>query len=194
MIGELVTQFQTTSAPSNELDREQIYTILSARRRRYVLHFLYQREEPTELRELATKIAAWENKRSVDAITSNQRKCVYTALRQAHLPKMDDQGVIEFDPVSGRVALADRAADLDAYLEIVPDNEIPWSTFYLGLGVFCWGLFAASQLNLFPFSLLPLWAWTAVNLMLFTGTALVHTIQRRRIRLGRDGPPPELTY
>ena len=42
-------------------------------------------------------VAAWENDTTVERIGSTERKRVYTALRQSHLDRMADAGIIEYD-------------------------------------------------------------------------------------------------
>ncbi|MFB6125431.1 MAG: hypothetical protein ABEJ59_05680 [Halanaeroarchaeum sp.] len=116
---------------SASLSRDVVFDVLSSTRRRYVLHYLRRNDGTTNLRELSTIIAAWEYDTTPENVTSKQRTRVYTALRQSHLPKMDREGIIEFDPSSGDVIVTPEADDLEIYLDIVPHDEIPWSTYYL---------------------------------------------------------------
>lgn len=86
--------------------------ILKNRRRREVLRYLAQSGQATTLDALARHIAAKENGIDERALSSSQRKRVYIGLYQAHLPKMDDAGVIEFDKHRGRVELRPEAERL----------------------------------------------------------------------------------
>ncbi|MDZ7730506.1 MAG: hypothetical protein U5K37_05745 [Natrialbaceae archaeon] len=126
--------------------------MLSCRRRRYVLHYLLQREGVTTLRTLVEQIAAWENGVEVEGISYEQRMRVYTALRQSHLPKLDDGGIVSFDRDRGTVELTDEAADLEVYLDLVPGNTIPWSQYYAGLGALSCGLLVGMWVGLVPLS------------------------------------------
>ena len=45
-----------------------------------------------------------------------------------------------------------------------------------------------------PFDRVPDLAWGAVVLVTFAGAALAQTVLGRRMRLGDDGPPPELDH
>ncbi|MFC7046674.1 hypothetical protein ACFQH6_15815 [Halobacteriaceae archaeon GCM10025711] len=165
--------------------------MLSSRRRRYVLHYLLQQEAgASELRELTMQLAAWENDTTVEEVTSKQRMRVYTALRQSHLPKMDREGVLEFDAARGTVELTEEASQLEVYLDIVPHNEIPWSEYYLGLGVISTALVAAVWMGTFPFGLVPDLAWAGLISVLFVASAAFHTYHSREMRLGTDGKPP----
>jgi DNA-binding transcriptional ArsR family regulator len=170
------------------MDRETVFDILSNRRRRYVLHFLRGREEPVEIRELSERIAAWENDCLPERVTSKERKRVYAALHQSHLPKMDREGVVRYDPDRGTIELTEDTAAFDVYLEVVPRSELDWGGFYLGLGAL--GVLVATLVafDVTPFGLLSPVAY----LFLFALTALavgaVRTYRRRRARI--DGRPP----
>jgi len=174
---------------SGSIDRETVFTILSNRRRRYVLHFLKGRDEPAELRELSQHVAAWENGCRPDRVTSKERKRVYAALHQSHLPKMDRSGVVRYDPDRGTIELTDAIADLDVYLELVPRSELDWGWFYLGLGALGTLVATLVAFDVFPFRLLP----PVVYLFLFALVALVagavHTHRRRRARVEAGVPP-----
>lgn len=178
------------SGPTRELTQEVAFETLSSKRRRYVLHYLLQTEQPVTLKELSTQVAAWENDTVSNAVTYKERMRVYTALRQSHLPKMADCNVVTFDKERGVIELTADASALEVYLDIVPHNSIPWSKYYTGLGVFSIGFVVAKGVGLFPFSLVPgLW-YGAIIALLFTGSALVHVARDRKMRLGREGPPP----
>lgn len=178
------------SGQSVALTREVAFETLSSKRRRYVLHYLLQMEQPVALKELSTQVAAWENDTVCDAVTYKERMRVYTALRQSHLPKMVENNVVTFDEERGLVEPTADAAALKVYLDIVPHNSISWSKYYTGLGVFSLGFVSVNWIGLFPFSLLPSVWCAAIIALLFTCSALVHVARDRKMRLGREGPPP----
>lgn len=45
---------------------------------------------------------------------------------------------------------------------------------------------------MFPFGRVPDLAWAVIILVTFAASAFVQTYQTRRMRLGDEGPPPEL--
>lgn len=92
------------------------FMLLKNQRRREVLRYLVRTEPETTLDALARHIAARENGIDERALSSSQRKRVYIGLYQAHLPKMDDVGVIDFDKHRGRVELRPEAEQLFKYL------------------------------------------------------------------------------
>ena len=119
------------STPS--LSNEVVFDVLSSERRR-VLQYLLDVADRATLRDLSRTLAAWENDARTSEVTGQQRKRVYTALKQFHLPKMDRADVIDYDDDRGTVSLTEAARNLRVYLEVVPEDEIPWSEYYLGLG------------------------------------------------------------
>ncbi|WP_049898615.1 DUF7344 domain-containing protein [Halococcus agarilyticus] len=175
------------------LSRDEVFDILSNQRRRHALHFLKQRNgDGTELRELSTQVAAWENGKSAERVTSDERRRVYTSLQQFHLPKLDRNGIVEYDDRRGSVELAGEATDLDVYLDVVEESDVPWSQYYLGLSGLSLALFGVVSVEIYPLTLVPALAWGVLVALVFTVSALAHTYHDRRMRLGADGPPADL--
>ena len=174
------------------VDAEEVFQTLSNQRRRFVVHALEQEQGPLELRSLSTQIAAWENGKSVQAVDSQERRRVYNSLQQVHLPQMDDDDLIEYDKRSGTIRPTDDIADLQVYLEVVRGNDIPWSTYYLLLGVFSLLFAGAAVGGVPPFGSLPTVVAALVPGVLLTASGVAHTYVSRQRRLGREGPPPEL--
>jgi hypothetical protein len=101
--------------------------VLSNRRRRFVIHALKQRDERRiSVSELAEQVASWENDKEIAGLTHQERKRVRNALRQFHLPKMDDHGFVEYDSRRGKVSLTDAAANTDFYIDSLTGRDIPW--------------------------------------------------------------------
>lgn len=133
--------------------RDEVFEVLSNERRRYALYFLEQRadEGPVDLRELVDQVAAWENDTSIERLDSGDRKCVYTALRQSHLPKLDQHGIVDYDNLRGEVTLTERAHEVQQYLEYTPESDTTWSWYYLGLSGLCAVLAGAVWFEVAPF-------------------------------------------
>lgn len=177
---------------SQELSKDDIFEVLSNRRRRYTLHYLKQNGDAASLGDVAENVAAWENETAIESISSDERKRVYTSLQQFHLPKLDEQDVVEFDRRAGTVELADSAEEVDLYMEVIDRYDVPWSYYYLALTAVS-GLFVAfSELGLPPFSSIPDLGWIAFVLVALGVSAIAHTVISRQNRLGSEGPPPEL--
>lgn len=172
-------------------DRDELFHVLRNQRRRFAIHYLKRDPEPVEVGDLATQVAAWENGVTVEAVTSKQRRRVYNALKQTHVPELNETGLIEED--RGEVVLTDQAEQLEMYLELVPEKDIRWSEYYLGLGAVGLAVLTVTGLDFGPFALLPDVAtgvFLAVSLIV---SAVVHHYYYSNMHLlGGNEKPPEL--
>ncbi|WP_251343082.1 DUF7344 domain-containing protein [Haloplanus halophilus] len=173
----------------DRLSKDTIFSMLSNQRRRYVLYYLHRNPGTVELRDLAERIAAWENDVSVADLNYKQRKRVYTSLHQTHLPKLDEAGIVDYDRDRGTISLADRASELDVYLEVVGEHDVPWCDFYLGLSAVALLFLLAAWLDVFPFSALPDLAFAGVIVILFVVSAGANSYLARRNRIGGRNTP-----
>lgn len=157
----------------NSLSKDTIFELLKNQRRRYVLHYLSIEPGPVRLRDLAERIAAWENDKSVSTITSDERKRVYVGLYQCHLTKMDEAGVVRFDQDRGYVERADGASLLYEYLDPNRPAEDGWSVRYLGLASASAALLLLVESGLFGIAL-PTAVLAGTVVAAFVALALVH--------------------
>ena len=179
--------FEIGDAPTTEVPRNEIFEVLSNERRQCILHYLKrQGDRRVELRELVDHVAAWENNTTLDELDSDERKRVYTALRQSHLPKLENAGVIEYEHMRGEVELKEEAREVQMYLEYVPANDIPWSQFYLGLSAVSAALVAVVWAGIYPFGGLSGVGIATLIVLLFLVSAGVHAYQSGKNRLGSE--------
>lgn len=122
------------------LTTDKIFHILQNDRRRNVLRYLRGTDEPVRMRDLAEQVAAWEHDTTVQGLSSSQRQRVYIPLYQSHLPKLDKEGVINYQQSRGIVERTSLADLFDPYLEAeetdeppVPTSQEPdeWHDYYL---------------------------------------------------------------
>ena len=109
-------------AGADSLPKDVVFGLLSAKRRRDVLTYLDESGGESTLGDLAEHIAAMENGIEPRQLSSKQRKRVYVALYQAHLPKMDDADVIDYDQARGSIELRPEAEQLLGYLDLDPSK------------------------------------------------------------------------
>jgi hypothetical protein len=173
-----------TGPSSNDTQSREgeIFDLLSNQRRRYAIHYCKREDEPVTLGDLAEHVAAWELEKDVEAITSAERKRVYTSLQQTHLPTLERADMIEFDDRT--IELTDEAAELDVYLDIVPGDSVPWAVYYLGLTAVGSVVMAGLWLEVVPTEMIPELGWATLVFALFAVSAVVHVIQTRQMRLG----------
>ncbi len=165
------------------LSEDDLFELLSNRRRRYVLNELLGNEHTLEIGTLAQEIAAYEDDLEYHEVSSKDRKRVYTALHQSHLPKMDNTGVIDFDRDRGTVRPTSALKDVEIYMDVVRGREHPWSDYYLGLTALSGVLLAVTTVGVGPFTALSLSAWGAFVVVSFGVFSLAHRYYTRRNRL-----------
>jgi hypothetical protein len=181
------------SADGVQLTEDAVFEVLSNQRRRFVYHYLqHADDEPVDLRDLTTAVAAWEYEKEPDRLTAAERNRVGTALRQSHLPKMDEEGFVEFDRRRGETRLEEAAAEVDVYLDVVPRRDVPWSQYYLGLSVAHALAFAAAVTDVGVLSGIGPTSAGVFCLSTLAVSALVHNHYASNMRVGEAGAPPEV--
>jgi hypothetical protein len=108
------------------------FEALANQRRRHVVREL-SAAGGTELRPLSRRVAALENDKAPAEVTPAERRRVYNALQQFHLPKLDDAGAIDYDARRGTVTPTDGLERLERYLE-VPRRGRGWCRYTLAAG------------------------------------------------------------
>ncbi len=101
-----------------QLEKDDLFHILQNQRRRRVLKYLQDADEAVDMRDIAEQVAAWENDKTVQQITSDERQRVYIALYQSHLPKLDEKGVLNYNQSRGIVERTELANQFDPYLDV----------------------------------------------------------------------------
>ncbi|MFC4542690.1 DUF308 domain-containing protein [Halosolutus amylolyticus] len=185
---------EQTTDDSGSISEDELFTLLSNQRRRHILHALMREDGPVDVGQISQEIAAWEDGTPIEKVSSTDRKRVYTALQQTHLPKMDKAGVLEYDHNHGVVEPTEALEDVEIYMDVVRGREIPWSDYYLGLTAVAAASFAVSTLEIFPFSVIDQFTWGVFVVVAFAVSALAHRFYSRRNRLGIDSEPPEVEH
>jgi len=187
-----VTQALSGASVCDDVELDEQFSLLRARRRRYALYYL-QREESATLGGLAGQLAAWENSIDPEAVSYVQRKRVYTSLQQTHLPRMDDLGVVEFDSRTGAVSLTSAGAEIEVYPQAVEMRNGRWAVLYLAVGLVNAALLLLLAAGLPVPGELSQSGLAAFVVSSFLVVTLAHITATRAEGHGRNGPPPERT-
>jgi hypothetical protein len=99
---------------------DELFDVLGNQRRRYVLCYLVQADEPTECRELARRVSAWESGQPPDEVAQSKYQSVYNSFYQSHFPTLEDAEYIEYDRTEGVVHPTGRLAELEPLLRREP--------------------------------------------------------------------------
>ncbi|WP_452166716.1 DUF7344 domain-containing protein [Halogranum rubrum] len=79
--------------------------IFDNKRRQHVARYLLRNGGEGQISEIADQVAAWENGAPIKDLSSGERKQVYVALHQTHLPRLEEENILKFDQDSGEVRL-----------------------------------------------------------------------------------------
>jgi hypothetical protein len=170
----------TESENSDRLSKDVIFELLKNRRRREVLAYLLEADETVTLGELAEQIAAWENDTEINALNSDQRKRVYVALYQTHLPKMDDAGIVEYDQDRGLITLSDNADLLMMYLDTDTHRQDRWDRWYAAISLVGVVVVTGALLGVPPLAAVPAIALAGTVVGAFSVLAAAHVMTNRR--------------
>ena len=100
-----------------ELSEDEISYLLERSRRRDVVRYLLDNEEPIKMGDLAEIISAKEHETAVAELTSSQRQRVYVSLYKKHLPELNRKGIIQYKQSRGIVRPTDQLVVFRPYLE-----------------------------------------------------------------------------
>jgi hypothetical protein len=172
---------------ANSADRmDEIFSLLSNQRRRYALYACDSSDGPLSVSDLAEKVAAREYDKGREKLDYDERKRVYTAMTQTHLPAMEEAGVVEYD---GReVSLTDKAEEIEVYMDVVPRGSLPWSYYYLGLSVISALVLGGVWAGIYPESVPDLF-WAGLVIALFGVSSAYHAYRSRGMRLSSVEEP-----
>lgn len=179
---------------SSDFSRDEMLEVLSNQRRRFAMHYLKQRDgDRIGVSELADHVASWENDKEIEQLSHQERKRVRNALRQFHLPKMDDNGFVEYDSQRGTVALTERASRTNFYVDSLTGGDVPWGVYYLGLSVLSVVCLTGVTASVPPFNLASPLTYGVFFVMALSASAVGHCYDNYcRMRLGARDRPPEL--
>nr|WP_311136047.1 DUF308 domain-containing protein [Natronosalvus vescus] len=164
------------------LSEDELFQLLANQRRRHILLALIREGKPLDIGILSQEIAAWEDGNELEEVSSKDRKRVYTALQQSHLPKMDKVGVLEYDRDRGMVEPTSTLEDVEHYLGSVRGRELPWSDYFLGVTVLVAIVLGGVALELAPFTLLPSFVWSVFVVVVLAVLAVTHRYYLRQSR------------
>ncbi|AGB15179.1 hypothetical protein Halru_0546 [Halovivax ruber XH-70] len=185
-IHETVDRSGSSPSESRRLTEDELFELLANGRRRHILNALLREGTTLDIGTISQEIAAQEDGLAFEEVSSKDRKRVYTALQQSHLPKLDRSGVVDFDRDRGTVEPTAALENVEIYMDVVRGRELPWSDYYLGLAALSVLVLVASSVSVVPFTVLPARAVTVFVVVSFSVFALAHRYVARRSRLGID--------
>jgi hypothetical protein len=160
----------TNANPKRELDEAEVFHILGNDRRRATIRNLTESGGTIAVSELAERIAAYEADTAEQA--DDLYKSVYVSLRQTHLPKLEDQGVIEYDPDTQTIRPGKQMEQIRVYTETPSRVETLKQSIYLFLSSIGLLVVVGAELGVPVLSALDTELWAAVVLVLIIVVSL----------------------
>ncbi|GGN87432.1 MULTISPECIES: DUF7344 domain-containing protein [Haloarcula] len=97
------------------LSREEMYSLLASRWRRYTLYCLFVYTTPVSLATVADTVAEFEHGVPAETIP-DERLTVYMRLYHTHVPKLASAGVVDYDQSEDTLSPDTGLAQLEPYL------------------------------------------------------------------------------
>lgn len=126
---ESLTPVSANSSTGSTDETGRAFDLLADRRRRAVLEYLDDTDEPVSLSELADHVTLEEQGQACgtiagcgDALLGTRRR-VRISLRHHHVPKLAAADAVEFDLEANAVSLRDLGADLLTRLEATTEKR-----------------------------------------------------------------------
>jgi len=156
------------SDPESSLSDSDVFDVLRNSRRRAALPYLLDAEEPVTVRELTKHVAAEEYDTTVEDVSSDQHKRVYTGLYQCHLPRLDDFGVVEFDREAKTVRADEGASRVEPYLDTGGGSRVHVEPV---VAVFVTAVVVAGVAGVGPLGPVPVGAWAGFTVVALLAAA-----------------------
>ncbi|WP_312908275.1 DUF7344 domain-containing protein [Natronosalvus caseinilyticus] len=99
-----------------EVSVDEILELLSHQRRRAVLDFLLTHDRPLTLNDLRNEVVEEEQNTDITEIPSQQVKQTHISLHHVHIPKLEDKGVVNYDPNRNIVEPTEKLTQLEPFL------------------------------------------------------------------------------
>lgn len=168
-----------TSQKERILSEQDVHEILRNDRRKATIQELQRTIGDVSLRRLAESIAEYETGESPPP--RNIRESVYNALHQTHLPKLDRQGIVDYDKNRKTVSLRRDAREINPYMDVflLESPRITWAAYYRSVAVGGFLTLLAAELKLPVVSAIDSILWASLFLVVI---ALSTTYQLRGYR------------
>lgn len=94
-----------SDATGDGVGLDELFEVLSDRRRRYALYRLQQADGRVRLRALVGTVLAWETDRDPEELPERRRRRTYLEFYHTHVPLLADYGLVSYSEDEGTVRL-----------------------------------------------------------------------------------------
>lgn len=100
---------------SDSLAESQIFHVLGNDRRRAIVQLLAEHPDHVDVSDVASEIA--ERETDTTPVPNNLYKSVYVSLQQTHLPQLEEDAIIEYDPEAKTIQPGPHFEDVLEYVD-----------------------------------------------------------------------------
>ena len=104
---------------------DDVFDLLSQKRRRYVLYYLDMQDGPVPIDEVVRQVATWETDLTAITVPEDKYREVLIDLQHTHLPKTDEMQFIEYDREAQMIKLTQSPTTFDTFLTVARVIEKP---------------------------------------------------------------------
>lgn len=97
---------------------DEVFSLFSTERRRYVLYYLAQADGKVSIDELVEQIHEWETSSPPDSVPPNEYENIVISLEHNHLPKIEDATHIEFRRENQQISISGLSPESDMLLSV----------------------------------------------------------------------------
>lgn len=104
---------------------DQIFDLLSEKRRRYALYHLEREDDPVPLDELVEQVAEWETEGATMSIPEEKYQDIAIELHHSELPEAAEAEYVYYDRSKKMVELTSEPPEFDVVLSVAKVIERP---------------------------------------------------------------------
>ncbi|WP_418279929.1 DUF7344 domain-containing protein [Halorubrum sp. DTA98] len=113
---------------------DEVFSLFSEERRRYVLYYLEQVDGKVSIDELVKQIHEWETQSSHDSVPPDEYEDIIISLEHNHLPKIEDATHIEFQRENQQICISGLSSESGVLLSVAKAIDQPTSSEDIALG------------------------------------------------------------
>lgn len=111
-------QSGATSPAPPSVSADELFHTLQNERRRLVIRYLLDHAGPVDVPSLVDQVGAWEQDTTVEGLPEEQRQRIYVDVYQSQLPKLDEQGFVDYDQSRGVVEPTPALQAVEPHLQV----------------------------------------------------------------------------
>lgn len=109
----------TSSLDGERIESDSLFNALANQRRRYILSILCDHHhQPIALPDLAEEVATREKDTKITEIPPEQVKTVYMTLYHAHIPMLEDAGIVKYNQDRDTVSMTVDNERIESLLDV----------------------------------------------------------------------------